>query len=229
MIRYRPDYRSVALQEKEYQSHVTKRALLHACSIPLHISGKQTLRFKAFNEGLFVSELGEAQKFSAQLEPKINEIYNALIVGEPMHKSLEDKRWIASYCLAMGRILATKCRIESYNLILAEAKSGLKKKNDKSNVWTLLPSEDLSTSNSAIKKYYEKSRSYLKYVVENFPNTPWSLIANEELNTPISYSWVDDYEEPPKPREGNGGNNIPKDDMIKPKLVPKIKRKIDKI
>jgi hypothetical protein len=28
---------------------------------------------------------------------------------------------------------------------------------------------------------------------------------------------------------GNGGNNMPKDDMAKPKLIPKPQRKIDKI
>jgi hypothetical protein len=129
----------------------------------------------------------------------------------------------------MGRILATKCRIEAYNLTLAEAKSGLKKKDPKSNIWILMHDPQLQTSNSNLRKNYDAANKYLKFVVDNFPNTPWSLIANEELNTPMGYSWVEEYQEPPKPNNGGGGNNRPKDDMLKPKLIPKPQRKIDKI
>lgn len=229
MRNYRPDYRSLSVQSKENTTHICKQSLIRAASIPLNISGEQILRFKAFNEGMFAEELGMAQRFSAKLEPKINEVYNILLVGEPSHKTLDDKRWLASYCLAMGRILATKCRIESYNLILAEAKTGLKKKDPKTNIWILLPSKEFSTTNSLLTKNYKASQIYLKYVIDNFPNTPWSLIANEEINTPVGYQWIEHYEEPPKNNGGGGGNNVPKDDMAKPKLIPKPSRKIDKI
>ena len=228
MIKYKPDYRSYGIQSKEAQSHLSKRALIQAASIPLVISGEQTLRFKAFDEGTFVNELNMAQRFSAKLEPKIQQVYNALLTGESSYGTLED-RWKVSYALAMGRILATKCRIESYNLVLAEAKTGLKKKDPKTNIWILLPSKEFNTTNSVLTKNYKASQTYLKYVVDNFPNTPWSLIANEELNTPIGYQWIEHYEEPPKNNGGGGGNNVPKDDMAKPKLIPKPQRKIDKI
>jgi hypothetical protein len=228
MVKYKPDYRSYGLQNKEAQSHSAKRALLQASSIPLNISGEQTLRFKAFDEGTFVNELNMAQRFSAKLEPKINQIYSALLSGESSYDTLED-RWKVSYALAMGRILSTKCRIESYNLVLAEAKTGLKKQNPKSNIWVLMPSKDFDLNNSLLKKCYEGSQRYLKFVTDNYPNTPWALIANEELNTPISYKWHEEYQEPPKPNMGNGGNNNPSDDKAKPRLIPKPQRKIDKI
>lgn len=229
MLKYKPDYRSLFTQTKEYQTHKTKKSLLLASQIPLHILGEQTLRFKAFNEGAFVQELNIAQRFSAKIEPTINQIYSILLEGESSLNTIEDKRVIVSYYLAMGRILATKCRIESYNLILAEAKTGLKKQDPKSNIWVLLPSQDLKVSNSVLNKNYSSAQKYFKYIIENFPNTPWALIANEELNTPFGYIWSEDYEEPPKPNNGGGGNNNPVDDQAKPKLIPKPKRKIDKI
>jgi len=228
MMKHRPDYRSYGIQNKEAQSHASKKALVQASSIPLNIAGEQTLRFKAFDEGSFVNELNMAQRFSAKLEPKINQIYTTLLSGEPSYTTLED-RWKVSYALAMGRILSTKCRIESYNLVLAEAKTGLKKKDPKSNIWMLMPSKEFDLNNSLLKKCYEGSQKYLKFVVDNYPDTPWALIANEELNTPISYKWYEDYEEPPKPNNGGGGNNNPQDDKAKPKLIPKPQRKIDKI
>jgi hypothetical protein len=228
MMKHRPDYRSYGIQNKEAQSHTSKKALVQASSIPLNISGEQTLRFKAFDEGSFVNELNMAQRFSAKLEPKINQIYSTLLSGESSYTTLED-RWKVSYALAMGRILSTKCRIESYNLVLAEAKTGLKKKDPKSNIWMLMPSKEFDLNNSLLKKCYEGSQKYLKFVVDNYPDTPWALIANEELNTPISYKWYEDYEEPPKPNNGGGGNNNPSDDKAKPRLIPKPQRKIDKI
>lgn len=228
MQMYSPDYRSVISQSKDL-SHITKQSLIKACTIRLNIAGEQTLRFKAFNEGMFAEELGMAQRFSARLEPKINEVYNILLTGEPSYQTLKDKRWIASYCLAMGRILATKCRLESYNLILAEAKSGIKKKDPKTNIWTLVPSKNFVSSNSILRKNHQSSIKYLQYIADNFPDTPWALIANEELNTPIGYTWVEHYEEPPKLDANGGENNQPKDDNLKPKLIPKPLRKIDKI
>lgn len=228
MIKYKPDYRSYGIQNKEAQFHAAKKALVQASSIPLNITGEQTLRFKAFDEGTFVNELNIAQRFSAKLEPKIQQIYNALLTGESSYDTLED-RWKVSYALAMGRILSTKCRIESYNLVLAEAKTGLKKQDPKSNIWILLPSKEFSMNNSMLKKCYESSQKYLKFVTENYPNTPWALMANEELNTPIGYKWVEEYEPPPKMGNGGGGNNNPSDDKAKPKLIPKPQRKIDKI
>jgi len=91
----------------------------------------------------------------------------------------------------MGRILSTKCRIESYNLVLAEAKTGLKKQNPNSNIWVLMPSKQFDLNNSLLKKCYEGSQKYLKFVTDNYPDTPWALIANEELNTPVSYKWYE--------------------------------------
>lgn len=228
MIAYKPDYRSLTLQNKEDSTNITKSALLKACSIPLHITGHQILRFRAFNEGMFVEELSMAQRFSAKLEPHINQVYNALLIGEPSYPLLKDKRWIASYALAMGRILSTKCRIECYNLVLAEAKSGLKKRDPKSNIWILIPSKEFSSSNSVLRKNYETSQRYLRYVIDNFPDTPWALIAQQELDTPVGYIWVEEYESPPKPNDG-GGNNNRQDDKMKPKLIPKPTRKIGKI
>jgi hypothetical protein len=191
MIKYKPDYRSYGLQNKEAISHISKKSLVEAASIRLDISGEQTLRFKAFDEGTFVNELNMAQRFAAKLEPKINQIYSILLTGESSYDTLED-RWKVSYALGMGRILATKCRIESYNVVLAEAKTGLKKKDPKSNIWILLPSKEFNLNNSSLKKAYEGSQKYLKFVVDNYPNTPWALVAQQELDTPIGYRWVEE-------------------------------------
>jgi len=228
MIRYNPDYRSPSVQTKEINSHRIKGALVKASSLRLDINGEQTLNFRAFTEGDFVDELNKAQRFSAQVEPKINQIYSILNEYEKDIGQLKDKRWIVSYYLAMGRILATKCRVELYNLILAEAKTGLKKKDPKTNSWVLYHSDKVSTSNSQINKNHKQALFYLNYVIENYPDTPWAYVATEEIKTPFGYEWKENYIEPPKMGGGGGNNNPPKDDTIK-KLQPKPQRKIEKI
>lgn len=228
MNRYSPDYRSTSQQNKEVNSHHIKTSLVKASSVRLDITGEQTLNFRAFTEGDFVDELNKAQRFSAQIEPKINQIYQILQSTEKDINTLKDKRWIVSYHLAMGRILATKCRIELYNLILAEAKTGLKKKDQKTNSWVLYNSDKISTSNSQINKNYKQALFYLNYVIENYPDTPWAYVATEEIKTPFGYEWKENYIEPPKMGGGGGNNNPPKDDTIK-KLQPKPQRKIEKI
>lgn len=229
MSKYSPDYRSPNQQTKEVSSHKIKGALVKASSIKLDITGEQTLNFRAFSEGDFVEALNKAQRFSAQIEPKINTIYQILQENEKDLNTLKDKRWVVSYHLAMGRILAAKCRIELYNLVLAEAKTGLKKKDPKTNSWVLNHSDKVSTSNSQINKNHKQALFYLNYVIENYPDTPWAYVATEEIKTPFGYEWTENYVEPPKMGGGGGNNNNPpKDDMIK-KLQPKPQRKIDKI
>jgi hypothetical protein len=230
MKKYSPDYRSILLQTKENQTHKIKTALLNACKIPIQINNNQKINFTAYTEGEFVEQLNEAQKYSAKIEPQIDRIYTILKEVEPQSKSLDEKRWLASYNLAMGRILATKCRIELYNAMLAEAKTGLQKNDPKNNLWNLEFDAEFTTKSSQLQKSYATAIKYLQSIVSDFPDTPWALVAQNELDTPMGYKWIDSYKEPSKMNDGSNNNNnpLPKDD-IKRKIELKPQRKIDKI
>ena len=230
MKKYSPDYRSILLQTKENQTHKIKTALLNACKIPIQINNSQKTNFTAYTEGEFVEQLNEAQKYSAKIEPQIDRIYSILKEVESQSKSLDEKRWLASYNLAMGRILATKCRIELYNAMLAEAKTGLQKNDPKNNLWNLEFDAEFTTKSSQLQKSYATAIKYLQSIVSDFPDTPWALVAQNELDTPMGYKWIDSYKEPPKMNDGSNNNNnpLPKDD-IKRKIELKPQRKIDKI
>lgn len=230
MKKYSPDYRSILLQTKENQTHKIKTALLNACKIPIQINNNQKINFTAYTEGEFVEQLNEAQKYSAKIEPQIDRIYTILKEVESQSKSLDEKRWLASYNLAMGRILATKCRIELYNAMLAEAKTGLQKNDPKNNLWNLEFDAEFTTKSSQLQKSYTAAIKYLQSIVSDFPDTPWALVAQNELDTPMGYKWIDSYKEPSKMNDGSNNNNnpLPKDD-IKRKVELKPQRKIDKI
>lgn len=229
MNKYNPDYRSISIQTIDINKSQAKSSLVKACQIPLHISNDQRLKFHCFTQDQFIQELNDAQKFAAKIEPQINQIYQILITGEKDLSNLSDKRWIASYYLALGRILNAKCRIELYNSSLAQAKFGIKKQQDRSNIFILEPTNK-PIENSQLQKLANLGKHYLELIVKNYPETPWSLIAQCELDCPVSYAWKEDYETPPSNKDGGGGGNgMPKDDMKKPKLIPKPIRKLDKI
>lgn len=230
MRKYPPDYRNILLQTKDIQTNKIKAALVNACKIPLKITNDQKTNFTAYTEGEFVEQLNDAQKFSAKIEPQIDRVYTILKEVESQSKSLSDKRWLASYNLAMGRILATKCRIELYNAMLAEAKTGLEKSDPKNNIWSIELDQEFVTKSSQLQKSYTLAVKYLQSVIDDFPNTPWALIAQNELDTPMGYKWVDSFKEAPKMNDGQNNNNnpLPKDD-VKRKLELKPKRNTTKI
>lgn len=229
MQRYKPDYRPINTQVQDITNSLIKSNLIKACQIELNISADQKTKFVYSSEADFVDQLNNAQRFSAQLEPKIQQIYQLLFSVENAKNSLKDNRWIASYYLAYGRILITKCRVELYNSMLANAKSGLRKTQEKSNTWILVANEQLETNNSQLKKQYELSVNYLKYVIDNFPNTPWAIIAQAELDLPVGYIWIEDFTKIESvSSNNNNNNNLPKDDK-KREIEKKPLRKVDKI
>ena len=232
MKKYPPDYRSIAVQLHEIQSSPVKSNLVKACSVqePINFHADLKTVFDAPNQGQFANELSEAQKRAASLLTKIDPIFLTLQQGEKSIDSLKEPRWRAAYLLALGRALAIKTRLDAYNGILADAKAGLKSKNKDTNRWIVEPSNESNLLNSSLKKNKDNAEKYLKIVVDEFPDTPWSFIAKKELETPLAYKWVESHYNPVAMNGGGGGgNNNPKDDKPRNLPPPKPKRKIDKI
>lgn len=234
MRAYPPDYRSEALQAKEASFNPAKRALVQAC-LAEHVDVQVVLKtfFDAPNQGQFVNELSDAQKpVASLLEKTIDPLHKILKSGEKASASLKEPRWRASYLLAMGRVLAIKTRLDVYNAMLADAKSGLKAKNKDTNRWILEPADSPAVFNAMLAKQSESARKYLQTVIKGFPNTPWALIAQKELDVPLSYKWVESRFKPIAMNQGgnvNAPRRAPEDDKKRVLPKPKPQRKVDKI
>lgn len=203
MRRYRPDYVSTDEYWRIVNQNRCRSALVQTAQQSwVSQMSEPTLRFEKLSEAAFVNAVSMAQRKAAILEPKINMLYSSLRLGEDDRSTETAPRWQAGFDLAMGRVLAVKVRTESYNMILAKAKTGLKFKNKRSNVWVLRPSNEVSTGSKATKEA-EKAKSYLQRVVDEHPGTPWALMAQRELSTPMSWQWKEEYKAPPKPPAGS--------------------------
>jgi hypothetical protein len=235
MRRYKPDYVTNQTYLARLKANESRSALVKAATFTTTGTLESpVLRFEKLNEAAFVSNVSAAQQTAAIVEPQINRLYEMLKVGEESRPDEVSLRWQAGFDLAMGRAIAAKVRATSYNAMLALIKTKLKfdppknKKTPQNNTWVLVPADVVQTG-SQDTKLLEKASNYLSRVVEDHPGTPWALLAQRELETPIGWKWEQDYTAPPQPREAGPNNNnnnnaVPRIPQPRMNAVPKTKR-----
>ncbi len=216
MRRYQPNYVSVQTYNQSLRENKARLALVQAAEFTRTGEPLRSPRtvFPRLNEGNFVRVVNEAQKDAAFVVPALNRLMQTLKAGESDRESEDEARWQAGYDLAMGRAIAAHLRASTYNQMLALIKTSLKFDPPKdadtpqNNTWVLRPSDTVETG-SRDAQLAEKAKKYFTRVVEDHPGTPWALVAEKELKTPIGWRWGQFYTPPPQPRErtNNGGNN----------------------
>jgi hypothetical protein len=226
MRKYRPDYVSINEYQKRASQNKARWSLIQASAqSQLGQMESPTLRFLKADEGAFANALSTAQQAAAALEPKVNALFTTLQAGEADREKETVLRWQAGYDLAIGRVLAVKVRTETYNVMLAAAKRGLKFKDPKNNTWVLKPSDEIAAGSQYVK-LAEKARLYLNRVVKEHPDTPWALLAQRELKDPLSWQWTEDFTDttPRRMAEGNGNPAPPANDAAMMLRRPPPKR-----
>jgi hypothetical protein len=226
MRKYRPDYSSMERLGREIASNGAKKALVAAAadSSVSPIDSPQMV-FPRKDDGTLAGLLSEAQKAAAKIQPRIDAICGVLLAGMKDRPRVQEARWIAGYDLSLGRMLATKVRADAYNLMLAQAKSGMKFKDKESDTWELVPSEKLSVG-SQTEKIAKQAKTLLEKVVAEHPGTPWAYYAAQELRSPLGYEWMERHTGVNKEKEaaGNGAPSARPDDKKRMIAPPKPKR-----
>jgi hypothetical protein len=72
--------------------------------------------------------------------------------------------------------------------MLAQAKQGLKFRNERNDTWVLVPSQEV-TANSTLSKDATAATTYLERVVSEHADTPWAMDAKRELAQPLGWKW----------------------------------------
>ncbi len=195
MRNYQPDYVSRAEYNRRLAENRAKAALVQAAALTRNekdgeINVPQT-EFRADSDNILKQQMTEAQKPMAKLTYQLDQLLTILESGEADREKIAEPRWRAGYDLAMGRTLAMKVRSLGYNSVLAEMKSQPRKFADaKSDQWALVPSDQI-ISGARVKKMAEQARAYLTRIIDEHPNTPWSLLAERELSQPLGWQWVE--------------------------------------
>ena len=226
MRAYRPDYQSAVKIEHVLAGNRAMKSLVDAAkSSEVAPMESPQFEFPREDDGKLALLLGEAQKKAAVLQPKIDALYGILSAGLPDRDKIKEKRWQAGYDLAIGRVLALKVRTDAYNIMLAQAKTGMKFKDPKNDTWRLVPSDDISAVGSQTEKFAVQALTFLKRVVEAHPGTPWAQMAATELKHPLGYRWEEAYTGVnARKNDGGGGGGNPSDDKRRMLAPPKPKR-----
>jgi hypothetical protein len=193
MRNYRPDYVPTRDYYQMVKNSAAYTALVEASqlSATTPMEGIRT-RFPRIDDAQFARDLSEAQKSAAKLEPKTNALVAILRQGERDRDKVTSPRWQAGFDLAIGRALAVNVRTEGYNAMLAQAKQGLKFKNEQSDTWVLRSSDSVTIS-SALAKDAADAKKYLERVVAEHEGTPWAVDAAQELKQPLGWEWDEEF------------------------------------
>jgi hypothetical protein len=207
MRTYRPDYVSVREYQQLLKENKARQALVQAASASaIGPMEEPRTRFPKRDDASLANLLSDAQKAAAILEPKIDAVYKTLAPGVADRNKLTQPRWQAGFDLAMGRVLALKVRTESYNIMLAKAKQGMKFQDPKNDTWILRPSNEVG-GGSAFEKMAKDAQTYLDRVVAEHEGTPWALMAQAELKQPLGWQWDERYTGVNAPRQVAASNN----------------------
>ncbi|MCA9069672.1 MAG: VWA domain-containing protein, partial [Planctomycetaceae bacterium] len=201
-------YRPIKFYEEQLASNRAKKVLVNTAT-----STHQTrvispqLRFNAPNDNVLRQEITEAQKPAAVYDYRLHQMELMLQEGEKDREKLTTPRWRASFDLAMGRVCALRARAYGYNIVLAEMKSTPKSFQTKgSNAWRLVPSKEIA-GGPQVRKVAKKAQEYLTRVIDEHQGTPWAMLAERELGTPLGWEWQEYRDASAAAKNGNGNNN----------------------
>lgn len=192
MRKYPPQY----LTEQKYQAMLAENKALYGLDRAARLAQVEAMaypssQFVVEDEARLKNALDGAQRIAARLEPLVNGIYDPLAAGEKDRDNIEDKRWQASYDLALGRAAANKARVDGYNQMLAILKGGRKFEDPAHNTWKLEPADSLEEAGSRLEKMRLQATEYLERVIKEHPDTPWAYFAERELEMPIGWKWAE--------------------------------------
>ena len=191
MRSYRPQYVTRAAYEDSLRANVARQALHDAAKLPaIHFSRPLIVDFKPRNQADLVRRVSEAQKDAARLTRPLATLHDTLRSGLPGRKELTARRWQAGYDLALGRATAARTRIQGYNEMLAALKRDGAFQQEGSTSWYLEPA-DTSEMSSSVDKLAKTAKQYLQGVVAEHAGTPWAFVAQQELQTPLGWKWVE--------------------------------------
>ena len=91
-----------------------------------------------------------------------------------------------------------------------------------SNRWRLVPSKEIA-GGPTVRKIAKKAEEYLTRVIDEHPGTPWAMLAERELGTPMGWEWKE-YREASASGKKGGKNN----DELKLQLADENKKKMQK-
>jgi hypothetical protein len=192
MRRYLPEPWDDPAYQQSLERNAARRALGQAVQLPrAAILRDPQLRFVKRDEADLKNMLDKAQQAAAKVAPAVDQLYEILREGARDADQLQAPRLRAGYDLALGRVCAAKARIDGYNSMLAALKRGKSFERETSTTWVLQRAES-TDAGSSLQNLIARGYEMLRRVVDEHPGTPWAVVAEQELATPLGWQWTEE-------------------------------------
>ncbi len=219
MIRYAPEYDSVAHYIRRIQSSPLRRAIMQVVEMTKQRTIKDSPTLQLAPTGnTFQQDLLEAQKTAAYNLDVLDQLLVPFGHGfEKEYAQEKSPRWRAWYDYTYGRLLAMRVRNYEYNVVCSVFKGkGTEFVDKKSNRWRFVPDEKIT--NTTNQKQAAEATRLLSRCIEMNPGTPWAVLAQRELKDPLGFKVEEAYVAPPPPPPKPKAGPAPK--VVVPKVIP---------
>jgi hypothetical protein len=224
MREYKPDWVPRAQYQKQVSRSPLRQAVITAAQITQQkLPGMPSLYFPPVDGPEFKEVMSANQAVAERTAYTVDEAIGPINAVAKLRDRETSRRWQAHYDLIRGRLLAMKVRCYEYNWACARMKKDPPKFTDsKFNAWRLVPDQAILYSEKAAVAARD-ARTLLRRVVDEHPATPWSLLAQRELENPLGFKWAETYV---PPRSRNNDNVAQRKNrnanQAKPPEMPKL-------
>jgi hypothetical protein len=102
----------------------------------------------------------------------------------------KSKRWQANFDVAVARLEARLVHLLEYDFVLAQVRSdSLPELSGKQKGWRLGPRPTLSGGEAKAKQLFKSVARRWKKIEENYPETPWAVLAQRESKLALGLEW----------------------------------------
>jgi hypothetical protein len=225
MREYRPEWDRRSDYEKRLMDSPLRRAVLTAAQITQQkLPGMPSLFFPPSDAPEFKDVMAANQGIAERTAYTVDEALVPIISVAKLRDRETSRRWQAHYDLIHGRLLAMKVRCYEYNWACARMKKDPPKfSSPKFNAWRLVPDASIRYSEKAVVAARE-AQSVLQRVMEDYPTTPWALLAEREMKDALGFKWVETYVQTRSQGNDNSSRTrkTKSTDIVKPPDMPKL-------
>lgn len=217
MISYAPDYVTASDYLQSVERHPIRRAVMRTA-----VGGEQTELPRPQTEYLAAGiqfELRESQGALEKTYEFLTRAIKELQSVEKFQDEEESARWQAHYDLLMGQLLVRRVHLYNSLPLLNEMYTKPRACQDVTcNAWRMAgvsgtslaqqvavdkakPPQDEPNQDEEedpVKHDTELARVHLKRVATKHAGTPWAVLAQRELETPLKLAWRETFVDPPE-------------------------------
>ncbi len=201
LLNYRPAYISHKDYEKAAEKNPLRLAVLRTTQASNELIKEPLPR--TFLAAGIQFEIKPVKKQIGKTMDILNRAVSELAAVEKERGKETSPRWQAHYDLLVGRLLANRVRCYSSTKLLESMYNDPQvPENGTKNAWLLGAPGNVEAAGPTlppeVKQDADAAREHLRRVVDEHGNTPWAVLAQAELDFPLTFQWQQAFKEPPE-------------------------------